>query len=109
MRFSHPNDNFPGHLREEGELRSGVHHGPPGVREKEKHATLRRVVLEFELARPIGVTGRGKASLRWEAEGCAIVLLAVIGNPRERSMFGEKIRKLSLKAHVKSPWKGPVA
>lgn len=97
------------HQREEGELRSVVRRGPPGVREKEKHATLRRVVLELELAGPIGVMGRGKASLCWEAEGCMIVLLAEIGNPRERSTFGEKIRKLSLKAHVKSPWKGPVA
>ena len=57
MRFSHQNDIFPSHLREEGEIRLEVHRGMPGVRE-EKHNTLRRAVSELESVKLLCWGGR---------------------------------------------------
>lgn len=109
VRFSYRNDNVPGHQREEGERRLGVHYGLPGVREKERHDTLRRAVSELESAELIWAMRGGEASFAGEGRGLHDGSVSRNRQPRERSTFGEKTMKPSLKARVKSTWKGSVA
>lgn len=90
VRFSYWNDNVPGHQREEGERRLGVHRGLPGVRGKERHDTLRRAVSELESAGLIWAMRGGEAAFAGVAEGYAMVLLAEIGNRGKGACLGRR-------------------